>query len=142
MAITVSGTSITFNDGTTQSTAAGAIPANFAVGAYTFAFVGLNSPTSLASRAQNYATGTTIAGSSLRVDNRATGTNVVGQPAPLAAVTIGANLNSTVFPTANTTTLAGTWRLMSGSQTWCYNFDNGCGNFSAVWYGLFWIRIS
>ena len=79
MAITVSGTTITFNDATTQTTAAGAAPTagngitvtsgvialgnptDSSVGTYTIAY-----PTQGNGQSTDYTIGTTIAGSSLR----------------------------------------------------------------------------
>jgi hypothetical protein len=61
MAITISGNTLTFNDGTTQTTAAtGSSTTAGAVGTYTLA-----ASTSTLSAGSTYAIGTTVAGSSL-----------------------------------------------------------------------------
>jgi hypothetical protein len=91
MPVTVRNTDILFNDGTTQSTAAGAIPTAFgAVGTYAVLY---NSTTS----AIGY--NTTVAGSILRQNS-----------AGSSFVTIG---NPPQSPNLGGTAPAGTWRSMS-----------------------------
>ena len=71
MPITVSGTTITFNDSTTQTTAATSVPAtSTSVGAIIAAFPNVAAPTGVlnAYSFTRYAVGTTIAGSSLAYD--------------------------------------------------------------------------
>lgn len=120
MAVTVGGTSITFNDGTVQSTAAGAVTTTAvlnataaasvgAVGSYAFLF------DSFLVQNATRAPGSTLAGSSLRYS---------GAPS-----VEGKSLNSSTSP-------AGTWRLMGYSAGVANN------------YGLYdsknslWLRIS
>ena len=99
MAVTVGGTSITFNDGTTQSTAAGAVTttsvlnavAGQAIGAVGTVAVLLNWSTS------DFQPNSTVAGSSL---GRST-----NQAAPFGAQ----NSSSTTLGTAQ----SGTWRALS-----------------------------
>lgn len=98
MAITVGGTSITFNDGTTQSTAAGAPTTAQVLNATAGASVGavgsyatLSKPSSSSSVVTP---GTTIAGSSLRYS----GGFAVG--------------SSTISAGVSATAPAGTWRCM------------------------------
>ena len=128
MAVTVSGTSITFNDGTTQTTAAGApttaqvlnATAGASVGAVgTYAFLGETSATTTAP-------GATRAGSSLRYTTIATSATfsiIAGYGYPAYAVTSGTNAPS------------GTWRCMGWSQVGTY----ACVGLTPA---TLWLRIS
>jgi hypothetical protein len=94
MAVTVSGTSITFNDATVQTTAASPAPAStFGVGAVIIA-------TKTSGGTATTSAGETIAGSSLRIPSGPSGSTSNGQP-----VTTG----STSFYYYNPS-LSGTWR--------------------------------
>lgn len=112
MPITVGGTTITFNDGTTQSTAGGApttaqvltATAGATVGAVgTYAYVGSTS-------AANVAAGGTIAGSSLRY------VSIVGSSNTWFAFPTNVGFGSGGTP-------AGTWRVMGyirGGSVSCF----------------------
>lgn len=126
MTITVGGTTITFSDGTTQSTAGGAptttqvlnATAAAAVGAVgTYAFLGETATTTTAA-------GGTRAGSALRY----VGASRQNYPWSTAAT-------STISGLGGSGTPAGTWRAMG------YNFS---GNSSCIlFYGAtLWLRIS
>lgn len=104
------------------------------VGSYTTAFyavslaLGLNNGASIA-------VGTEVAGSSLRVATSTTSTNTTYYVSPFETLSAGTNS----FPTGNTTTLSGTWRLMtSGSYGRLTNNDPE----TYVWYPHLWLRVS
>jgi hypothetical protein len=118
MPVTVRNTDILFNDGTTQSTAAGAIPTAFgAVGTYVVAFRAV---------AADVAAGATVAGSELRHSASVNGFN-------------GFNAGSGPYP-AGGSSLSGTWRKMGGGRTY---FVEGTlyGNIF-IWGQSLWVRIS
>lgn len=81
------------------------------------------------------AVGTTISGSSLRVATSATASGATRYRPPFEALVT----ESSLFPTANTETLSGTWRLMtSGSYRQRQNTDVT----QYAWYPHLWLRIS
>lgn len=120
MAVTVGGTSITFNDGTTQTTAAGGAPTTAqvlsatagatagAVGTYAFLLVSNAASFSVSA-------GSTYAGSSLR---------------------FASNNANTVFGQTFSGTPAGTWRCM-GFAT---KTSSGCSDLYSQ--ATVWLRIS
>lgn len=125
MAVTVSGTSITFNDATVQTTAGGAVNTTTVLAATAGASAGAVGTYCFARSAagSNIAFGSTIAGSSLRPQSAAYGF-AINQAANNGFFTDGA---------AQT----GTWRAMG---TYTYSFTAGCGN---DWRGAtLWLRIS
>lgn len=132
MPITVSGTSIVFNDSTTQTTAftgGGVTSLNGQTGAITnttFGAIGSYSPLYVDS-ANNvvYAPGSTLAGSSLRVRTGA-GLDPDNFSNPFSDVQVGNSENPN---------LSGTWRAMARSK-------NQAGNFSNVVCPNLWVRIS
>jgi hypothetical protein len=119
MAITVGGTAITFNDGTTQSTAAGSFPTTIgAVGSY---LVMLYVPGS------NLALDATTAGSNLRYNYTA---STPVSSIPLGQVLIASNPMALVMAagssyTAGGTAPSGTWRKMTQGATY---FSDSYGN--------------
>ena len=141
MPTTLRNTDILFNDGTTQSTAATsgglvttanvlnatAGASHQAVGTYTVAW---NTTTG------NVASNGTIAGSSLRFTSASV--NTTGSPADIFAKPITA---STVFPTANTTALTGTWKNMGGFCRGRIGFAVGYDS-NYAWYASLWLRIA
>lgn len=145
MAITVAGTTITFNDGTVQSTAAtGASTAFDGVGSYAIAHLaesgGLTSPGQRAWRARGH----TTAGSNLRVNSRASGVSSIYNVeiainGPMEPVTSAAN---NTFPTLNTTTLSGTWRLMHAGVFASANAGTYGAWEGTSWFPGLWVRIS
>lgn len=125
MAVTVSGTSITFNDATVQSTAATAPTTTQVLNATAGASAGAVGTYCFARSAagNNIAFGSTIAGSSLRPQSAAYGF-AINQASSNGFFTDGA---------AQT----GTWRAMG---TYTNSFIVGCGN---DWRGAtLWLRIS
>lgn len=118
MAVTVGGTSITFNDGTTQSTAAGAVTTTAVLNATAAASVGaVGTYGALVPTFGDftYNPGATIAGSSLRY----AGFYVQNQPQT--------NGVSTTAP-------AGTWR--------CMGYARGSSGCFPQYAGTLWLRIS
>lgn len=105
MPITVGGTTITFNDGTIQSTAGGSpttAQVLTATAGATFGAVGTYAAL-MNTANSNISAGSTIAGSSLRYD---TGTGGLGNSA-------GSSSNNYNTSGAGGTALSGTWRKMS-----------------------------
>lgn len=129
MAVTVSGTSITFNDATVQSTAASSTSTNFGdVGTYAVLMMAVNN---------NLATGGTISGSSLRYNETSNSGGVSDSSVPF----IGARLRSSSSSyDGGGTALAGTWRKMSTGST--YRSFVLCGSTDYYWYRALYIRIS
>lgn len=115
MAVTVGGTSITFNDGTTQTTAAGGAPtteqvlnatAGASVGAVgTYAFLGMAGQTTIS-------TGSTYSGSSLRYAGVALNTTSSGS----ASWATGNTLDLQAYAPNGGGAPAGTWRAMGYSR--------------------------
>lgn len=79
----------------------------------------------------------TIAGGSLRCTNSAANT----QAGPANMFSIVASSGAT-FPTANTTTLTGTWKNMGGFCRGVFVVDQGDGQFVYAWYPSLWLRIA
>lgn len=111
------------------------------VGSYVLACYGATATATTNGRQSTLANGTTVSGSLLRVSSLGTQNNV-SFPANLFVPDISTGVSSTIttFPTANTTTLSGTWRLVGG-VTWQTFIVNCCGGFY-IWYPLMWVRIS
>jgi hypothetical protein len=131
MPVTVRNTDILFNDGTTQTTAAGAIPTDFgAVGTYAVLQMAANT---------NLATGGTIAGSSLRFNY--TPNNTTSPAGANFAPFVGFQ---THFGNSNYngggTAVSGTWRKMSTGTTHRSSNDGYGTNF--FWHAALYVRIS
>jgi hypothetical protein len=117
MAITVSGTSITFNDSTVQTTAAGAIPANLAVGCVCILY--------------NFARAGVIHGNNASTANLGYATNTIPNPyGPFGstaragnATTAGAGLGLGIY--VNTATPTGTWRALGSVGPSSYSQCSG-----------------
>lgn len=125
MPVTVRGTDILFNDGTTQSTAAAVSTAFDGVGSYAILMMAANT---------NLATGGTIAGSSLRYDSSQS-QDLKNTGTPFYALYRNAAGNSTY--TFGGSAVSGTWRKMSPGSTY---FVDGYG---IVWRGFaLYVRIS
>jgi hypothetical protein len=76
---------------------------------------------------------TTVAGSSLR--------NTVANNTDYTAVVGYQRLNSTAYGGGGSG-LSGTWRTM-GKQVYFFNFNQGCGNYMAVWVStILMVRVS
>jgi len=110
------------------------------VGSYVVAFYAANSTAATTNNFSYLERGTTVAGSSLRVNNRTTSDNI--NPGANAGInnpsfSFVSNPTSNVFPTANSTVLSGTWRLMNGGA-WTQNTADG----SYAWFPMLWVRIS
>lgn len=122
MAVTVGGTSITFNDGTTQSTAAGAVTTTQVLNATASASVGAVGSYAFLAHASGGIVniGSTIAGSSLRYSGGA------------SAVLISTSEN---FSSITGTAPAGTWRCMG-------NVGRAAIYSSVVDFGTVFLRIS
>ena len=150
MPTTLRNTDILFNDGTTQSTAAGSsIPAAFGdVGTITFA----GNTTTL-----NYVFGATIAGSSLRYQTtvvswiqpfRSEGPGTGALPSSNFSYVIGGT--STRVNTGNTgylvpggsTALTGTWRNIGGPCSARASYVDTYGNTNSETRMSLWLRIS
>lgn len=127
MAVTVSGTSITFNDATVQTTAASTPSTAFGdVGTYAVLLITVNT---------NLATGATIAGSSLRYNYTGNSSNSFGAPF------VGGRSRSSVNYDGGGTALSGTWRKLSTGPTYIFR-DLGCGLVAYDWVNALYVRIS
>lgn len=132
MAVTVGGTAITFNDGTTQTTAAGGAPAFGAIGSVQALMIRANT---------DLATNSTIAGSSLSYNYTATANASVpeimgGNYTPLGSCRQQVNNSSNTSGTA----LSGTWRRLDTGRIYG-SYGTCCGTAYNWGIGLF-IRIS
>lgn len=132
MPITVGGTTITFNDGTTQTTAAGGAPAFGAVG----------SVLPLMNRSNSSpATGGTIAGSSLSYNYQTTnaGATVVSSlngNVPGASSICGTRAQQNNSSNTSGTTVSGTWMRLDSGVIYA-SYGNCCGT-AYIWgVGLF-----
>jgi hypothetical protein len=148
MAITVSGTSITFNDATVQTTAAtaGVTSVNSQTGAVVTTSLDAIGSTSVFIYAgnTNLSTGGTTAGSSLRYDATLY-TNTNGSP-PFTGRVI-ANNNSSYPPSqpaasggGGGTALSGTWRKMSSGANYAESGPPCNRDYS--WYNQLYVRVS
>ena len=81
------------------------------------------------------AVGTTIAGSSLRASTSATASGGTNYTPPFSGVVFGGSS----FPTANTQTLSGTWRLMTSGN---YRSRQDSDVTQYFWFPHLWLRIS
>jgi hypothetical protein len=104
------------------------------IGSYTTAFYAVSLTLSLNNGA-SIAVGTEVAGSSLRVATSTTSTNTTYYVSPFETLSAGSNS----FPTGNTTTLSGNWRLMTSGSYGRYTNDDPE---TYVWYPHLWLRIS
>ncbi len=122
MAVTVGGTSITFNDGTTQSTAAGAVTTTAVLNATAAASVGAVGTYALLGETTGTSTeaGSTRAGSALRYAG-------LSGNSPFSGI-----ISGTTYHVGNGGTPAGTWRAM-GRCNW-----GDTASFGAT----LWLRIS
>lgn len=128
MAITVSGTTITFNDGTTQTTAGGAPTTDqvlTATAGASFGAVGTYAVLMNAS-ATTVNAGGTIAGSSLRYNSEAASRSPFSGYGQSGGTWGGGG-----------TAPSGTWRAMARSNG---RFDNGCNSYTFL--PGFFLRIS
>ena len=120
------------SDGTTWTSAAATAPSTAfgGVGSYAVLMMAVNT---------NLATGSTIAGSSLRYDFTANSANsfVGSSSAPFLGRRIQSN-NSTFG--GGGTSLSGTWRKMSSGST--FGSISGCGNTDYAWWEALYVRIS
>ena len=111
------------------------------VGSYVVAYYGVNSTAATVNNASYLQRGTTVSGSSLRVNSRATSDNIVinfaNPQMDAGSFSSFFVANSNVFPTANSTTLSGTWRLMNGGF---WTTQDSVNNF--YWLPMLWVRIS
>ena len=113
------------------------------VGSYVVAYYGIGAPATPGSgiNVQMLLRGSTVAGSSLFVSSRGTGAvsnppvNEAGSPNSIAATLY--NSSSGTFPTANKTSLSGTWRFMTGGAV-AYRDEGSTG----YWPTGLWMRIS
>lgn len=122
MAVTVRGTDILFNDGTTQSTAAGAVTTTAVLNATASASLGAVGSYAFLLQATGtvgLAAGSTLAGSSLRY---------VGSP----------GLSNTQGGGSSSGTPSGTWRAMGYPTATQFNVYGGF----AVYGATLWLRIS
>jgi len=108
------------------------------VGTYTTAYYADNNSMGNNNTSSYLAVGTDVAGSSLRVASRGTQSNITVTRV-YAFSPIG-NAANAVFPTNETTTLAGTWRLMSSGAYKTNEQFNDQNNY--VWYPHLWLRIA
>jgi hypothetical protein len=163
MAVTVTGTGITFNDSTTQTTAyvagGGVTSVNSQTGAVVTTSVdsigstvwGANCSTS------NYYTGQTIAGSSLRYISAITSTysNLIFTEGSFGSnpstslqndqqfrITRGNSGNTGFVNPGGTTALSGTYRCMSISLARYTFYDSMCNGTSSYASLALWIRVS
>lgn len=117
MAVTVGGTSITFNDGTTQTTAAGGAPTTAQVlsayGGASFGAVGTYAVLSVTSTSAYVNSNGTASGSILRYDTN-TGYGIAG----------GTGTSySTSYTAFGGTAPSGTWKKMGGASVGYYDGD-------------------
>lgn len=144
MAITVGGTSITFNDGTTQTTAAGGAPTTAqvlsATAGATAGEVGTYALAAAVNSSGSQAFNGTTSGSNLRqigVGNFVSSSNYV-YPGNGGYQAGGAGANTLVVMRGGST-LSGTWRCMGITSNTSFNI---CGNNYFSTYGTLWLRIS
>ncbi len=131
MAVTVGGTSITFNDGTTQTTAASAPSTAFgAVGTYALL---MN-----ASNTNNVNVDVTVAGSTLRYNH--TGNTGAIPNNTLVSGTVYRDNNST-YPGGGTAP-SGTWRKMSSGRTYLAEVVCCGTRTNYFWFSALYVRIS
>ncbi len=107
MPITVSGTTITFNDGTTQTTAGSTPTTLYAIGTYV---------TGRPQNTTNYAVNSTLAGTSLYATSG-------------AAYYVTAGCNPGWFVAGQTLVNTGTWRCMSPAMS----LGPGQQSFAGLW---------
>jgi len=132
MPVTVRNTDILFNDGTTQSTAASAVPAAFDSIGGIVACVRAISAQDFNSTTNRAAIGSTLAGSSLRINY-----SLPNQGSDIS--------NNYSRPDTNLsyngggTALPGTWRCLSRDAV--FGFISGYSGFTA-WRAGLWIRVA
>lgn len=112
------------------------------VGSYALLYYAISNNVGGNGRSSYIARGTTIAGSSLRTNSRSASNNTVNNTGEAGASGASNNLfnNGTAFPTSNTVTVSGTWRVVHGGA-WC---TGSFGDYSAtyIWCPLLMVRIS
>jgi hypothetical protein len=132
MPVTVRNTDILFNDGTTQSTAAGGVPTAFgAVGTYAVLMMAVNT---------NLGVDGTIAGSSLRFNENSNSTSQSQSPGgftPFYGNRFRFNVSSY---DGGGSAVSGTWRKMSTGATY-YAWNSGYGT-EFYWQRALYVRIS
>lgn len=132
MPTTLRNTDILFNDGTTQSTAATAASTAFgAIGTYAVLMMAANT---------NLATGSTIAGSSLRYDFTANAAYEYLDTFANSAPFLSRRLQTSSSYAGGGTSLSGTWRKMSSGVT--YGSVTNCGLTSYGFWEALYVRIS
>jgi hypothetical protein len=110
-----------------------------AIGTYRICYYGISSGLGTHSRVNNIGAGATISGSSLRVFSVSTANNTTADTGILFAVR---SSGTDVFPTSNTTTLTGTWRVMVAT-TWVRRILSTDGKSSFfTWYPFLVIRVA
>jgi hypothetical protein len=121
------------------------------VGSYAVAYLAESPGITTHTRSSGRVRGYTVAGSSLRVNSRASANNIGivatnGDPGwrflegTFGVITGPGNSNS--FPTANSTTLSGTWRLMT-SSIFATSIDSGYNSWGGTnWFPALWVRIA
>ena len=149
MATSINSSGITFPDATTQTTAAGGIPAFSAVGSIAMLYFINASGATTTSSLYEIAAGDTLSGSSLRYISLATGWKtwngsygyVNGQTNfRFSNVAISAYLQGAT-QTNGVTALSGTWRVLQGGVA-CQYYDEGCNNFVYRFLPVLMQRIS
>ncbi len=146
MSITLSGTAITMNDGSTivSTTTYGEIGS---VGVFHYGAsqsVVVDGTTLSLPLLRSIAHGTTTAGSNLRRSTSQTGAYFGGESGanyashgPFLTDAASVASSSASYPdTINTTTMAGTWRLLAGN-IWGVTTSSSC-----KWFPQLWVRIS
>jgi hypothetical protein len=91
----------------------------------------------------NVAAGATIAGSNLRYLSSTP--TISGETITAPAFSVRSVANSTSFPTANTTSLSGSWRAIlasNGRTSFSRPAEVGLDDTIYVWYPSLWLRIS
>lgn len=130
MPVTVSGTSITFNDATVQTTAASAAST---------AFGGIGSYALLANAANaDVATGGTVAGSSLRYDYGAPNSIASSSQSPYQTAFVYEGGGSY---SAGGSAVSGTWRKVSTGNVYRTYF-NACVGTVRIYHVALFVRIS
>jgi hypothetical protein len=123
MAVTVSGTSITFNDSTVQTTAFGGLPANFAVGNFQTLFN--------CSRTNIISGDTAPAGPTAYATN--SGTDGNGSVLTVRSGNVSSPGASALAAYPNTAAVTGTWRACGAVGASAYN---GCANVTNMYVFL------
>jgi len=127
MGLSISGTTLTFNDATTMTTAATATSTAFdGIGTYAILMIATEN---------NLATGSTIAGSSLRYNYTANSSNAAQDSSTWGFV----YATNTTY-NGGGSSASGTWRRMNSARVF-FQFTNCCGTIRAYGTALY-VRIS